>query len=302
MDAEDVTTAEELVRRYAPELIPELKREIRIDAHVTAFVLSAMVSYWVLALVVGTGGDLSQPLTFILPAGITAAGAYIAERAVRRRHQSKSTAFSRELSDSPWRIYGIVASKFALEIERQRARTLGPESEWGCARRPLENAAQEADRSVAYWQQRAAMDSSNPLARQQHETAEALRRKFQGALAELDARAQVLLSFFNECEARVAVLQYAKRDVEETRKLGSLSERADDIVAIAGITLAGIGTAFLTEAIRVGNALGGLERVGILNAAETVPVDQIELLADRILESSVRERSALERLAKEVSP
>jgi hypothetical protein len=99
----------------------------------------------------------------------------------------------------------------------------------------------------------------------------------------------------------LAVLQYAKRDYEEARKLGALSERADNIVADARSTLIGIGNTFLNEAMRVGNALGGLERVGILNLAGTVPVNQIELLADRILESSERERMTLERLTKDVS-
>jgi hypothetical protein len=144
------------------------------------------------------------------------------------------------------------------------------------------------------------MDPANDVALQQRDTALRLRDKFQGALTQLDARAQVLVGFFNECEARLAVLQYAKRDYEEVKKLGALSESADDIVADARNTLVSIGSTFLSEAIRVGNALGGIERVGLLSLADTVSVEKIETLADRILESSEHERVMLDRLTKEV--
>ena len=72
-------------------------------------------------------------------------------------------------------------------------------------------------------------------------------------------------------------------------------------MADARSTLLSIGNTFLSEAVRVGHALGGLERIGILNLAATVPVDQVETLADRILESSQHEMTELERLAKDVS-
>jgi hypothetical protein len=48
----------------------------------------------------------------------------------------------------------------------------------------------------------------------------------------------------------------------------------------------------------VGHALGGLEVIGLLNLAGELPVDQVESIADRILESSDRERTALERLTR----
>jgi hypothetical protein len=146
------------------------------------------------------------------------------------------------------------------------------------------------------------MAPENDVARQQRETALRLRDKFHEALAQLDSRAQVLLTFFNECEARLAVLHYAKRDYEEVKKLGALSERADDIVLDAQKTLSSIGSTFLSEAIRVGHALGGIERVGLLNLADAVSVDRIETLADRILESSTHERAMLDRLTKAVIP
>lgn len=74
------------------------------------------------------------------------------------------------------------------------------------------------------------------------------------------------------------------------------------IVTDARRTLGAIGSTFLSEAIRVGNALGGIERVGLLNMADGISVDRIETLADRILESSQREQEMLDRLTKDVLP
>jgi hypothetical protein len=296
MDDLELTTPEDLVRRYAPELIPRLS-DARFTTHVVGF-LGSLVGAMALL------GSLNVvgPMVLVVLSGSLIAGGGAAEFFARRRYRFELGRFYRELTASPWRLYETVAKKFGDEIERQRARTLGPDSDWGRARRPLEAAAQDTARSVAYWEQRCSMDPGNDVAQQQRDTALRLRDKFQEALIELDARAQVLVTFFNECEARLAVLHYAKRDYEEVRKLGALSERADDIVTDARRTLTSIGSAFLSEAIRVGNALGGIERVGLLSLADTVAVDKIETLADRILESSLHERDMLDRLTKEVLP
>jgi hypothetical protein len=296
MERSELTTTEELVRHFAPDLMPE-RRETRFTSHVVASVLSLT-----LAVVCLGAFKMVGPSMLAVLGGFLAAGGVVAELAAPRWYRSEVERFRRDLSASPGRLYEAIAAKFVAEIERQRARTIGPDSDWGRARRPLETAAQETARSLAYWEQRCAMDPQNDVAREQRETALRLRDKFQNALKELDARAQVLVTFFNECEARLAVLQYAKRDYDEARKLGVLSERADDIVSDAQRTLAAIGSAFLSEAIRVGNALGGLERVGWLSLVDTVSADRIETLADRILESSLHERDMLERLTKDVLP
>jgi hypothetical protein len=295
MEELELTTTEGLVRRYASELIPH-KNDARLATHTVAVLGSVTLALSLLSVLelVGPRIMLLVMSAFVVP------GALLAELFARRRYQTELRQFYDDLRASPWRLYEAVATKFGHEIERQRARTLGPDSDWGQARRPLEAAARETARSVAYWEQRCTMDPGNDVARQQRETALRLRDKFQQALAQLDARAQVLVTFFDECEARLAVLQFAKRDYEEVTRLGALSERADDIVAEARATLSGIGRSFLSEAIRVGNALGGIERVGLLGLADSVSVDRIETLADRILESSLHERDMLERLTKDV--
>ena len=288
------------MRQYAPHLVPQLG-ETRLTIHIVTTLSSLTIALGVLSALGGLSSlSLAGSSVLAVVGGFVVAGGVVGELATRRRHKTELAQYYRELSASPWRLYEAVAARFAEEVERQRARTLGPDSDWGRARRPLEAAAQESARSVAYWEQRCAMDPANEVALDQRATALRLRDKFQEALKELDGRAQVLVAFFNECEARLAVLQSAKRDYEEVRKLGALSERADDIVTDARKTLNAIGSSFLTEAIRVGNALGGLERVGLLSLADNVPVDRIETLADRILESSLHEREMLDRLTKEV--
>jgi hypothetical protein len=288
------------LREHVPELVPKIDRLSRFDAQVTALVVSALPAYVLLILSFGQE-NLLRPISFLIAGAFITSGSVVAEWWLRRSTQKRIARFFNDLKQRPWKFYEAIALKFATEIARQRARTLGPDSDWGKSRRPLENAVHEVARSLAYWEQRLATDPGNQVAKQQLETAQRLHRKFQEALHELDSRAHVLISFFNQCEARLAVLQSSKRDYEEAQKLGALSERAEDIVADARSTLVSIGNTFLSEAVRVGNALGGLERIGILNLAAAVPVEQVETLADRILESSQFEMTELERLAQEVS-
>jgi len=179
---------------------------------------------------------------------------------------------------------------------------MGPGSEWYEARQPLQNAYDQASRSEAYWRERVKQDPSNEVTGAQLATAERLAAKFRGALGELDKRSDVLVRFFNDCEAKLAVLEFSKRDFEESRSLSELSDKADEIVYDAGATLAAIGRQFVSEAARVGEALGALERLQIKESAGDLPLDRIEAVADRIIESSEQERVALEGLVSRLAP
>lgn len=300
MNPDVLDSIEDLARQYAPELVPDPDRDT-FAVHVAAFTGALLLAYWVLHFVLGPGGDLLQPFSFVVAGSFTVAGVFIARKTLRSGHQENLAVFKRTLIDEPWVIYERVANQFTAELERQRARMLGPDSDWGRTRQPLLAATQEAARSMAYWKQRTSMDPSSESARQQLALAEHLARKFQDALTEVDARAHILQTFFNECEARVATMRHGRRDYDEVRKLGSLSERAEVIVADANSTLAEIGNSFIREAVRVGNALGGIERVSLITLAGDAPVDRIESLADRILENSEKERAVLERLAYDLS-
>jgi hypothetical protein len=292
MDSLELTSVEDLVRRHTPELIPASEPEIRFFVPVAFFLLTGTIA---LTLLSAMGFQPPLPLMF---AGITGvAGGGGMAWMMRRDQQAQVRRFASDLKDSPWKFYEAVALKFAAEVERQRARTIGPSSEWGRARLSLESAAQEADRSVAYWTQRLAKERGSDIAQTQLAAATRLRDKFHTALSGLDERARLLVSFFNDCEARVAVLQSTKRDYEEIRKLEALADQSDELVTHAEETLVSIGASFVSEALKVGNALGGLERIGLANLAGEVSVDHLEALADRIVESAERDRSALERVA-----
>jgi hypothetical protein len=162
----------------------------------------------------------------------------------------------------------------------------------------LESAAQEADRSVAYWTIVSEMERE--IADVQLAAATRLRDKFHDALSRLDERARLLVGFFNDCEARLKVLHGTKRDYEEIRKLEALADRSDDVIIHAEGTLQAIAASFVSEAMRVGQALGGLERIGLTHLAGEVPVDKLEALADRIVESAERDRTALERVTESI--
>jgi hypothetical protein len=289
------STIDELVRRHTPELIPQSDPGIRLALSASFFLLTATVAVTALT-AIGIHGSALTPLLASV-AGLVG-GAGISWQ-MRRSHRVQLQRFSQQLEDSPWMFYDAVASKFLAEVERQRARTIGPTSEWGRARSSLESAAQEADRSVAYWTHRLSRERDE-IAQAQLTAATRLRDKFHTALSDLDERAHLLIKFFNDCEGRVAVLKSTTRDAEEIRKLEALADRSDELVTHAERTLASIGASFVSEALRVGDALGELERVGLVNLAGDVPVDQLEALADRILESTERDRSALEGVAKSI--
>ncbi len=197
-------------------------------------------------------------------------------------------------------VYRFAVHEFRGQIERHRARTLGSESEWGAARAELARAVDAADRSVAYWRVRLAQDPNNELATRQLETATALDAKLGSALGRLDGRADVLRKFYNECEARVAVMDRYNRDIEESRRLERLSGTADMVIAGADAALAGIGASFVREALKVGEVLGDFERLQLTSLAGQAPLDNIEYLADRINESSEREFDTVEKLSRAI--
>ena len=300
MDSLELTTTEQLVRLHTPELIPQDDPETRIVAQISFFLIAATAAYPILLLLLTRIG-IATPIAALIPTTIAGvAGAIGVGRFFRRDFQDQQERFSKELRETPWKFYEAVSLKFADEIERQRARAIGPSSEWGQARLHLESAAQEADRSRAYWTQRLATEPGNEIAQTQLNAAKQLHDKFSSALSELDQRARMLVAFFNDCEARVAVLQSTKRDFEEIQKLERLSDRSDGIVTHAQETLASIGRSFVSEALRVANALGGLERIGLANLAGGVSVEQLEILADRIVESAERDRKALEHVTHSI--
>lgn len=193
-------------------------------------------------------------------------------------------------------VHRFATGEFRQRIEVHRARTLGRDSEWAVARRSLRGAANDAQRSAAYWRTRVGQEPDNQMAIGQASTATELEDKLRSALAKLDARAEILLEFYNDCEARIAVMDRHTQDIEETRRLDALSESTDVVIAGAEATLAAIAAEFVREAHRVGTALGGFERLQIKSLAGEAPLDDIEYLADRIIESSESETAAVEQL------
>jgi len=293
------TGVEELVRRHTPELIPEPDPENRIIPPLASLLASA-TAYPFFLLTLAAIGIQAPAIAGILALMAGGGGGLVLSRYLRRADRDQLLRFTTELRETPWKFYEAVAKKFAAEIERQRARTIGPNSDWGRARLRLETAGQEAARSVAYWTQRLAMEPDNQIAQTQLTAATQLRDKFVTALSGLDERARLLVTFFNDCEARVAILQSTKRDFEEIKKLDRLADGSDEIVTTAQETLAAIGSSFISEALRVAEALGGLERIGLVNLAGEVSVDHLETLADRIVESAERDRTALEDVTRSI--
>ena len=198
------------------------------------------------------------------------------------------------------RVHRFAVAEFRERIAEHRARTLGVDSEWGRARSSLAEAADEAQRSASYWHERLRAEPHSELARTQGRIADRLEAKLGEALAKLDARAAALRKFYNDCDARLAVMDRRNRDLEESRRLEELSGRADVVIAEAQGTMEAIARAFVAEARSMGDALGVVATVGIKSLAGEAPVENIEYLADRIIEDSDRERSTIEDLDRQL--
>jgi hypothetical protein len=219
-----------------------------------------------------------------------------AKAAAQAQVASKLRAFHSGDPDAVQEVYRFATVEFRRQIEAHRARTLGASSKWAKARAALDEASDGARRSRTYWRTRRHDEPDNSMVVGQLETARQLDRMLRSALSRLDRRAEVLLSFYNECEVRLATLDRHNQDIEETRRLDQLSGSANLVVANANITLAEIGASFIREARNVGEVLGGFERLQIKTLAGEAPLDDIEYLAERIIESSDSELDAVERL------
>ena len=286
-DDVDLSSVEDVVAAFAPELKPSRWHGEELVA-ILIFLLFAVVAvvasvpYSILA-AVGWGWLLMIPAWFISRSG-----------AIRMRD------YQRRVIEKPGVLFDKIASKFKREIAAHRKKVLGPDSEWERARAPLLEAKDEANRSGVYWRGRMEEDATNEAAHAQLQSAEELEVKFAAALAELDHRSEALLQFFNECEAKLPVLERFRRDHEESLALEKLKERADGTVADAQSALELIGQQFVSEALRMGQALGALERYELKESAASVPLDRIEHVADQILSSSREERETLAALMEKM--
>jgi hypothetical protein len=257
--------------------------------------------WWVVAYESTAGLPPGSPIGQLL--AVTVGSFALGEVVTRVIHYRRLDRFRREYKDgTPEYLYEVIASRFEDQIEAQRARTLGPDSELYRARSPLTTAADEARRSIAYWRERAKYEPRSDLVKLQLATAEQLASKFESAIRQLDRRSEALLAFFNECEAKLALLRRSSRDIEESKRLSALSSRAESLIADAESVLIDIGRQFVSEAFRMGEALGQLERIQIQQSASDIPIDHLEMVADRIIESAEREQYALSRLFGDETP
>ena len=197
------------------------------------------------------------------------------------------------------RVFAI--NDFRERIERQRARTLGSGSEWGQARDRLLRHRDEAQRSVAYWRERRREEPGHELSDVNLKVAEALDAKLEEAVGRADARADVLRRFYNDCEAKLKVLDRRSRDVEETRRLAELSDRADMEIEAAESVIETIARDFLREAAMIEWALAGADKAGVQSLASGASMENIESLADQIINASERQSSEVKALSRKLA-
>ena len=259
------------------------------------------VIFLAIAVALMVGGTLSPAGALLSSSGAFILSALLSEALSRWEHRSNLRDYERRVRFRPDLLYGMVADKFKDEITDYRTRMLGPRSDWHKARDPLKEAQDEANRSIAYWGARLRQGSDNEVAHTNLETAENLSLKFTRALEELDRRSDALLTFLNECYAKLAVLEGTRTDYAESKRLAVLSEQADIVVEDSQLVLDRIGEQFLEEATRLGGALGALRALHLKEIAGDVPLEQIEHVADRILEVYHEDNETLKTLMDSIA-
>lgn len=136
--------------------------------------------------------------------------------------------------------------------------------------------------------------------RRQQSHASELILKFDSALRDIDVRTEALLSFFNECEAKIGTLEVNQRDMEESHRLADLADRESLVIADASNNLAAIAQQFIVEAVRMGEVLGTFERTQLSGLAAHASLDDLESIADRIIVQTHQDNETLSRLADKV--
>ncbi len=219
-------------------------------------------------------------------------------RRIRKRIQRGVAAYEAGDAAAVVAVHRCALSLLRNSLEAHRRRTLGPRSEWERARTPLAEAVDEVEGRVAYWDERLRGDSGNELATLQLKTARSLRSKLRSALEEVDGRANALRQFYHRCEAKLAAMDRSTSDLVEVKRLEALSGKAEAVIAHAHGTIEALASQFLAEAQKIADALGSTNRSQLGRLAGDAPLDNIEYLADKINESSERDRTTIEALER----
>ena len=220
------------------------------------------------------------------------------DRRIDRIVRDGVAAYQAGDEDAVSAVHDFTLQLLRRRVEEHRARTLGPSSEWELARAPLATALDEVEAEVAYWDERIREEPDSELASLQLRTARDLEAKLRSALEEVDGRAEVLRQFYHRCEAKLAVMDRSNTDLTKVRRLEELSGRADSAIAHAQRTVEALAQHFLAEAQNIASALGSADHSQLSMLAGAAPVDNIDFLADKIHESSERDRNTIQQLEK----
>jgi hypothetical protein len=290
-DTIEATHVGALVAAYAPELEPQPPSLYRPWL------------MWLVGTLVGGGVIFGPAVAQSVPGVglillVTTVGAWVTRRLV---YSARIATYENTIAERPYELHEQLAGKFRGEIDAYRDDLLGDDTDWQRARAELRRASAEASSSMRYWADRWGEDPKNELALSHRNTASRLYEKLSGALSELDKREEALLTFFDQCEAKILILDRSRSDHFESQRLTELSQRSDHLVIDAALAIDAIGRQFFTRTIEVGQALGALERLQLKDSAGDIGHDSIELVAERILEAAQDEERALAKLVASVS-
>ena len=190
----------------------------------------------------------------------------------------------------------FVVQEYRNQIDSERARAIGQDSEWALKRGKISRAADGALAAVAYWNDRSRAEPGSEAVKEQLEAASGLSRKLTSALASLDQHAEAVRRTLAECRDKVSTMQLRIRDVQQVRQLDGLPVGAGDGRALADTSVNAIIEDLIGETEEVGAALAGLSTLEVAVPSEVVS-DNIEHLADQVAEESGRAKEVIAGLS-----
>ena len=199
------------------------------------------------------------------------------------------------------RIYALAVDEYREQLRRHRIRTLGKGSEWQKARTAVAGAAKRASKAAAYWRVRLMEEPDNELAMRQYRVASRLRSKLESAVGQLDKRGVAFRRFHAQCSAKVDAMERQLQDAERSEELEELLATVEVTVAEAESTGMTIAQEFVRDAETMAEVLGDLSEVGTTNLAAFASIENIEQLADQIVEQSDWERAVVQGLDARLS-
>jgi hypothetical protein len=305
----ELNSLEEVIERYAPELVP--KKLDLVESLLAAFRTDTFPAALVMILVVSMFGAMANPyistlgmfmmITFKIMSYMGIVAWSLGSLIIWSTSSDERKSFESDLFSNPMRLQQKLVELYRSKIESWKISVLGDKSDIAKTRSALNIAHQEAITVAAYWRERQKSGDETGLVSEQLELAEMYVQKFQDALASNDRRMESLRTLISKYEARLSILARGPSDHEYSLRLAKLGADGSDLIAKAEQAVRKLAYDCVHDMARFAGAIGGFERLQIKESAARLPLDKIEVVADKILASANEDEKLIGDLVAAVS-